>query len=129
MGTISDEVRKWLEFLAKALGILLYRIAGIREKNPDDGYKEVKQYFNEECDIDLDYILSLNNDQMLKYLKEKRFNHIHLENFAAILFEMNDFVKQNENRINVLEKAKFIFNELSKKDKAYSIERENKIKK
>ncbi len=128
MSNISDHFMKSLELMARALGSALNKLIGIKQYNMEDAYRFGCEYFKEETNIDFGQILVLTNDELISFFNGKSFTARHYELLATFLFELSETVELKEDELNILLKSKFLFAHTNSLDKAFSIERQNKIK-
>jgi hypothetical protein len=127
----KDFILREIEKIGRLLRVLINKLLK-REEYPESGeYNEYTNICNSmkvETGFDLENFLEMDEEDSFAYLKSKReFNIENLESLATLLERAGEVF--NWKKEAMLNKAIFVINYCNEKDKTFSFEREDRLKK
>jgi len=133
MSEVQDWFMLMLERMARALGLALSKLIGLKQENRlEEANEFIAQYLQSDFDLKISELLDVENEELVTYLQSNKFHNSHLETLAKILTEYAETLKNIEEQKNAYLKAEYLFHYLSTNDKTFSVDRQfyiNKIKK
>lgn len=130
---IEDYLLRQFEQMGRVLGLILARLMGLKNSGRvDEGIGFTNQTLKDELDLDLDRLLEIPDNDLVKYLlDEKKFGPANLEQLAEILLLIADGsdpgLIHNELRVKYYAKCLAILNYLEVSETTYSLDRHLKI--
>jgi len=130
---IEDYLLRQFEQMGRVLGLILARLMGLKNSGRvDEGIGFTNQTLKDELDLDLDHLLEIPDNELVKYLlDEKKFGPANLEQLAEILLLIADGsdsgLIHNELRVKYYAKCLAILNYLEVSETTYSLDRHLKI--
>lgn len=128
MASYTDPFMRMIELMGKLLGSALNNLLKLKgEGRIIDAIESTRLCFENELHIDFEKLMSMQNEELIDYLKTKNIHQQHLENFAKLLIEYAEIT--NNNNLKLYEKAQYLLNYINQQDKTFSIERQNYLNK
>ena len=126
----DDYFLKQIDILGRILGKIVSDLLKLKNKGEImESIEITTQALKNELDLNLNHILLIKNEEIVYFLQEeKKFDNVHLEKLAEILFILG-YDQVSPNRINILEKSLTIYEYLNKNSTTYSPERIRRMEK
>lgn len=124
-----DFIKDELERIGRAISQLLANFLGLKaDGNIELGVEATNKQLKDELDIDVELMLTLEQQQLAKYLENRKLTPQHIETLIDYFFETGDSLKAiNVNKTkNLLNKSLEMADLLDKNSKTYSLERKEK---
>jgi hypothetical protein len=124
-----DLIKDELERIGKAIGQLLANFLALKANgNIALAIENTNKQFKEELDIDVELMLTLQQQVFAEYLESKKLTPQHIEILIDYFFETGSSLKEfNPKRANILLNKYLEMSELlDKNSKTYSFERKGK---
>ena len=126
----EDYIKKMFDQMARILGNSIAKILNVQQLGLlSDGVESIKENLKIDANIDIDYLLTISNEEFINELKNKGVTDSNIELVSKILFEMGEREIDKVKQRSYFDKVKFLLEYLSATDKTFSIERQKHIQK
>lgn len=125
----QDIIKRVLEQFGKLLRSTWSALLNTKQQGTfADEYPTIIQSFENLSGLNIDFLLSLSDEELVKALKEKEiFNYNNFERLADIFYAIGEEEQNKKKRNFLLSKCLFVYDFIEKSEKTYSIERHFKM--